>query len=232
MSAFAKTLQIKSCSCFRHSSTKSHRPPRTSVQTEGFSYTVTGAIENVYPALVVLLGYTNTFTRTNNWQHQAQYEMSPGELCGFRQIQEREGQLELGLYFGATCPPYTQTLFQGLFERFLRRRDITVVKYPPVSCDECGYRQQRSEVVKRIHSNKAFLHCGECGHRIELLQFAEEVKLSRRDQERVERERTLAERRTSFEAALVHVKSVHSRPWGRLCGATLFRKLCQKPSGA
>lgn len=34
---------------------------------EGAAYTVTGATENVYASLVVLLGYTHTFTRTSHW---------------------------------------------------------------------------------------------------------------------------------------------------------------------
>ena len=32
------------------------------------SYTVSGDVENAYAALVVLLGYTNLFTRTNQWR--------------------------------------------------------------------------------------------------------------------------------------------------------------------
>jgi hypothetical protein len=175
---------------------------------EGYSYTVTGAIETVYPALVVLLGYTNTFTRTNQWQHQAQYEMGPGELCGFKQLQEHEGQLELGLYFGATCPPETRILFQGLFERFLRRRDVTIVSYPPVDCPECRYRQARSEVVKRLRERKQFMHCGDCGARIVLSRGGDEGRLTKDAHDTVDREQVLAECRTSFESALVHVKSV------------------------
>jgi GTPase SAR1 family protein len=185
------------------------RPPSEERDiSEGYSYTVTGAIETVYPALVVLLGYTNTFTRTNQWQHQAQYEMGPGELCGFRQLQEHEGQLELALYFGISCPPETRILFQGLFERFLRRRDVTIVSYPPVDCASCGYRQARSEVVRRFRQRKQFMHCGECGDRIGLSRGGDDHRLTKREHETVEREQIMAECRTTFESALVHVKSV------------------------
>jgi WD40 repeat protein len=185
------------------------RPPSEERNTqEGYSYTVTGAIETVYPALVVLLGYTNTFTRTNQWQHQAQYEMGPGELCGFRQLQEHEGELELGLYFGAECPAETRILFQALFERFLKRRDVTIVSFPPVDCPACSYRQARSEVVKRLRERKPFMYCGECGERIVLTRRPDEGRLTQDEHETVDREQVLAECRTSFESALVHVKSV------------------------
>jgi GTPase SAR1 family protein len=65
---------------------------------EDVLYTVSGRIENVYAALVVLLGYSNTFTITNQWQNQAEYELNPGEICGFKQIAEREGEIDLVHY--------------------------------------------------------------------------------------------------------------------------------------
>jgi GTPase SAR1 family protein len=81
------------------------------------SYTVTGAVENVYAALVVLLGYTNDFTRTDQWQNQAQYEVGAGEVCGFRQVAEREGEIDLVLYYGPTAGPDTRRRFRVLFEK-------------------------------------------------------------------------------------------------------------------
>jgi small GTP-binding protein len=49
--------------------------------TEDIFYVVRGRVENLYASLVVLLGYTPSFTRINQWQNQAQYEMSAGEIC-------------------------------------------------------------------------------------------------------------------------------------------------------
>ena len=43
--------------------------------TDDISYVVRGRVENLYASLVVLLGYTPSFTRINQWQNQAQYEM-------------------------------------------------------------------------------------------------------------------------------------------------------------
>src|SRR5205085_2754956 len=42
---------------------------------DGMAYTISGAVKNVYASLVVLLGYTQTFTRTDQWHNQARYEM-------------------------------------------------------------------------------------------------------------------------------------------------------------
>ncbi len=183
------------------------RPLLDELETlEGYSYIATGAVETVYPALVVLLGYTNTFTRTNQWQNQAEYEMHGGEICGFRLVQEHEGEVELVLYYGKDVPPHACLLFQGLFEKFLRNRDIVVTKYPPILCPECGYRQERSVVVKRIRSQKKFMHCDECGEKIWLPSEGDEITLSRRDRAKLEQERILARLRTTFETALVRIK--------------------------
>ena len=51
---------------------------------DDLSYSVSGATENIYAALVVTLGYTNTFQRSDQWHNQARYEFEPGLICGFR----------------------------------------------------------------------------------------------------------------------------------------------------
>jgi small GTP-binding protein len=48
--------------------------------TDDISYVVRGRVENLYAMLVVLLGYTPSFTRINQWQNQAQYEMGAAVL--------------------------------------------------------------------------------------------------------------------------------------------------------
>ncbi|MDQ3011176.1 MAG: hypothetical protein M3X11_10805, partial [Acidobacteriota bacterium] len=99
---------------------------------DGAGYTVSGAVENVYASLVVLLGYTQTFTRTNQWQSQARYEVGDGLISGFRQdSSDREGELNLVLYFGTNVGKPVRSLFQGLFESFLARRNLDVFRYEP-----------------------------------------------------------------------------------------------------
>jgi small GTP-binding protein len=176
--------------------------------TDGGSYVVTGAVENLYAALVVLLGYTSTFTRTNHWQNQAQYEMGPGEICGFRQIQEREREIELTLYYGVETPEPTRMLFQALIERFLKGRNVRMMKYPPVVCPQCSFRQERNIVIKLMAQGREILFCSNCGEKIMLPKEGEEVILNRRDHDRLEREHTLAQMRTVFETALVRIKAI------------------------
>ena len=174
---------------------------------EDVSFEISGPTERIYASLVVLLGYTNTFTRTNQWQNQAQYETSPGELCGFRLLAEREGQISLGLYYGATTSSHTRRLFEGLFETFVLSRDVGVVKYPAVVCQACHYRQERAEIVRRIRDKKPHMICAECGTRLGLPKVSE-LELQPAEQRLVIEERATARRRTTYETALSYVKGL------------------------
>jgi small GTP-binding protein len=173
---------------------------------EDVSYKVTGAVENVYAALVVLLGYTNTFTRTNQWQNEARYEVDSGEVCGFRLAAEREGEIDLVLYYGADVPAHTRLLFQGLFERILARQRVAATRFAPVVCPRCDYRPAREEAVRQILSGKRSAFCGECGKKIPLPAAAEAVALSQPVRRRLEHEQERVWRQTAFEKAITWLK--------------------------
>lgn len=175
---------------------------------EDVAYTVSGAVENVFAALVVRLGYTNLFTRTDQWHSQARYEVGDGEICGFRQTDEREGEIDLVLYYSNSTPAPSRTLFQGLFEIFLARREVDVARYPRVTCPECGYLQDRSVIMQRVQAGKGFLFCNECGAKSELPKTAETISLTVEQSREVSREQRTADTRTRFEAILVQVKAL------------------------
>jgi small GTP-binding protein len=174
---------------------------------EDISYTVSGAVENVYAALVVLLGYTNTFTRTHQWKNQAQYELGNEEICGFRQVDAGGGSIELILYYGTTTPERVKLLFQGLFETFLIRRDLNIVRYRPVCCRNCSEHQDRAVVVKQISRGRAFIFCANCGSKVEI-PSPEDLTITATSNEEVHEQQQVADFRTSFEAGLVSVKSL------------------------
>ncbi|HYL05844.1 MAG TPA: toll/interleukin-1 receptor domain-containing protein, partial [Thermoanaerobaculia bacterium] len=173
---------------------------------EDMSYKVTGAVENVYAALVVLLGYTNTFTRTNQWQNEARYEVDTGEICGFRLAGEREGEIDLVLYYGAGVPEHTRLLFQGLFERILARQQVAATRFAPVICARCGYRPAREEAVRQIQSGERSAFCGKCGKKIALPLATEAIALSRPVQRRLDDEQQRARQQTAFEKAITWLK--------------------------
>jgi hypothetical protein len=114
---------------------------------DGVAYTASGPVENVYASLVVLMGYAQTFSLTNQWQNHARYEVGNGQVCGFRMDAEAR-ELDLVLYFVTTAAAPVRTLFQSLFENFLARRKLTVRRFEPVACKN-GHPLNRA--VVRAH---------------------------------------------------------------------------------
>jgi small GTP-binding protein len=184
------------------------KPPEEEVATEdGVAYTVSGPTENVFASLVVLLGYTHTFTRTAQWQNNARYEVGDGLVCGFQQEAERDGELDFVLLFGPSVGAPVRTLFQGLFESFLARRNLTVLRYESVRCSICSHLLARSVVRQRLKEGKTFAFCNDCGEKLMLPKMAEPIQLTREEQTAVEMQRHAAEQRTRFEQAVFRLRT-------------------------
>jgi GTPase SAR1 family protein len=174
---------------------------------DGAGYTVSGAIENVYASLVVLLGYTQTFTRTNQWQSQARYEVGEGLISGFRQdSSDRDGELNLVLYFGTNVGKPVRSLFQGLFESFLARRNLSVFRYEPVVCAN-SHPINRSVVRGRLRDGKDFAFCEECGDKVMLPKADEPIQLTQTERRKVDEQQWFAVQRSRFEQAVFQVMS-------------------------
>lgn len=175
---------------------------------EDISYVISGATQNVYASLVVLLGYTNTFTRTHQWQDQAQYELEPGQICGFRLVAEREGRIELVLYYGPNIPEPVMLMFQGLFERFLSRHNLAIDRVRPVVCPSCTEPLQRSVVMTMLAQRRIRVFCNSCGHQLAVPPAEEVMRYSDATENILTEQHAIATRRTAFEAGLVAVKGL------------------------
>lgn len=186
---------------------KQKRPLRDEVETvDDVSYVIRGKVENAYPAIAVLLGYTPAFTRVSQWQNQAQYEVAGGQVCGLRMQQEREGEVELVLSYSPATPAYDRSLCQGLFEKFLYERDVEITRFAPVTCP-AGHRQERATVVQRRRDGKGFVFCGECGQKVTLAGTADPPILGSGVSRQVRREESLALLRSAYEADLARIKA-------------------------
>ncbi len=187
------------------------RPPRMTGDAETVEstvYVVTGQVENVYPALVVLLGYSPSYQRTSQWRKQAQYETRRGEICGFKLANDDPGELELVLYYAKRAPDFARRRFQGLFEEILYTRNVSVKQYPPIFCPKCGRQQERSTIIRRIQHGETFLFCEQDGEKISLPQVVDRLQLSAEDSITVRREHIISKMRTYYEATLVRVKGL------------------------
>jgi small GTP-binding protein len=173
---------------------------------DGVAYTVNGPTENVCASLVVLLGYTHTFTRTAQWHNNARYEVGDGLVCGFRQEAERDGELDFVFCFGAKVGLPVRTLFQGLFESFLGRRNLTVLRQEPVRCSK-SHLLNRAVVREAMQQGDEAAFCPKCGEKLKLPKMAEPIQLTREVQADVESQRLAADERTRFEQAVFRVQA-------------------------
>lgn len=173
---------------------------------DGVAYTVSGAVENVYASLVVLMGYTQTFTRTDQSRDHARYEVARGQVCGFRLEEERPGELDLVLYFAAATPAPVRKLFQSLFETFLTRRNVTVRRFEPVICRQ-GHVFNRAVVRQRSSAGADFAFCSECGEKTTLPKTDEPILLTAQQAAGVRADRRAADQRSRFEQVLFRLKT-------------------------
>jgi small GTP-binding protein len=188
------------------------RPLQDDLATiDDISYVVRGPVENLYPSMVVLLGYTPSFNRINQWQNQAQYEMEDGGVCGFRTVDEREGELELVLYYAVHVSAEGRSKFQESIEQFLYQRNVEVVRIPPVNCPN-GHRLERATVLKRTREDKQFVFCDECGSKTALPSLGQAETVGINASPWLQREEALARLRNSYEVELTQVKS-YRRAW-------------------
>jgi hypothetical protein len=173
---------------------------------DGVAYTASGSIENVYASLVVLMGYTQTFTRTNQWRNHARYEVGQGHVCGFRQEKVRAGELDFVLYYGTKTPAPVRTLFQGLFESFLARRNLTVWRYEPAVCSK-GHTLNRAVVREHVSQGADFAFCNRCGEKITLSKADRPIQLTEHQAQEVDTDRRTADQRSRLEQALFRLKT-------------------------
>jgi hypothetical protein len=173
---------------------------------DGVAYTVSGAVENVYASLVVLMGYTQTFTRTNQWRDHSHYEVATGHVCGFRLEAERAGELDFVLYFGTKTPAPVRTLFQSLFETFLARRDLTVRRFETLVCSN-GHLLNRAVIREQMSIGEVSAFCGRCGERIVLPKTDQPIQLTKQQAKDVEENYRAADKRSRFEQVLFHLNT-------------------------
>ena len=175
----AARLFVRQTLCFRESvngrsvlifpSLINERRPRDAEadKLEDVSYRASGAVENIYASLVVQLGYTSVFSRDHHWRQHAQFEMGEGQVCGFRQIDERPGEIEVVLYYDQKTLPEARRAFRGNFEWFLARCPRVEIECLPVAdCPKCHRRQERNVVLKWVSAGQAQFFCNGCGTKL------------------------------------------------------------------
>lgn len=179
------------------------KPQRDDLITEnGASYILSGATENTFAGLVVLLGYTNLFSRTDQAHDVAWFESPQKEICGVRQIRE-DNERTIVLLFSGDASSNIRSVFEGLVEQMLSTRDTHVRRVRPVKCQKCGTLVDRAVMARLLKAGKSAIGCenADCLSRIELPPD-EPLSVKPAQQLKIAQEGAVAERRTKFEEIL------------------------------
>jgi hypothetical protein len=171
----------------------------------GPSYLMRGAVQNVYASLVVLLGYSNTFVRSNQWGDRAEYVVGDGLICGFQLHPLGEGELGFSTYFDEAVPRPHRRLFEALFESFLVRRDLVTTRYERAQCVN-GHEISIADIRLRLEEAATDVYCVRCGDRVALVGI-EGSHRSGASPPGVESERVAVSARGRFEHALFRLKA-------------------------
>lgn len=178
---------------------------------EGASYTIRGNTDHLFSTLVVSLAYTNMFSKAKHWHDLARYEMHDGLSCGFRIDDEREGELDLSIFFDGMADHPSRTVFQAFVESLLVRRNLSFVRYDPVICAQCTHQLDRKTVRFRLQERKDWAHCTECGTELTLRPATVSGKLTPSTTREVEEQEWVASQRSRFGRAAFEIKEYASR---------------------
>jgi len=117
--------------------------------------------------------------------------------------------LDFVFCFGPSVGLPVRKLFQGLFESFLARRNLTVMRLEAVRCSnkECLRLLDRSVVRQKLKEGRTFAFCNDCGEKLMLPAMVEPIQLTRETRAEVESQRDAAELRTVFEQAIFRLNA-------------------------
>jgi hypothetical protein len=173
---------------------------------EDVGYRLEDDSEALFASLVVQMTYSldGEGVRLYCWQDQAEFHYNTGEICGFirRELPDDPEACDLTLYFNVDVYKFHQQNFIALFENALDKAGKPYLRYPVVTCADCGYTQDRQVVVGRIKQHSLYLHCVECGQRIYLQAHAKRLEVDSSTRPRADTQKGRAYLRTSYELVL------------------------------
>jgi len=99
----------------------------------------------------------------------------------------------------------TRKLFEGTFERFLKRRPVQIGRLPTVKCRQ-GHLQERGAVLKAIDNARQSLYCDACGEKLATPRIDSIGMPAEKDADFIRAAEQTADRRTTYEVAVAWLK--------------------------
>jgi GTPase SAR1 family protein/predicted MPP superfamily phosphohydrolase len=142
-----------------------YEPPhdeREALRGVSLYYDFTGAIDNIYAALVTRLALGQTFGPPRFWRNRAQFEREGQGVCGLRKQDTGGGVAHLDLYFNEHAPDEQRNLFTVYVEEFLRQEGVSITEVLAMTCGGCANSFAEADIRKRLARGRAEISCPVC----------------------------------------------------------------------
>lgn len=141
-------------------------------------YDFSGAIDNMYSALVVRIALSERFGRVRLWQDGAEFEQPGQGVCGMRKIGNRRGLAHLDLLFSGDTPDAQRHLFTVFVEDYLRNEGVSITEVLEATCTSCEYRFDEALLRSRLANGATDVICPSCETRNRINPGAEKTRAS------------------------------------------------------
>ncbi|WP_437656778.1 GTP-binding protein [Sorangium sp. So ce1182] len=174
------------------------------------SYTVEGAIENLFAVLAVRVGYADFVIGTTHWRNEVHYDVDGGTRLVLS-AEKAEGRV-LRLVLGRLGPDEAGFFNKlvGLVERLLLASDVALARFQVTACPHCEDRPSLVEVERNIRDGRGEMSCSACGSAIPL-DLRTSVDSREREETTLSEDKENADRRFQFQPDLTSLKASVAR---------------------
>jgi WD40 repeat protein len=123
-----------------------------------------GAIANIYSALVVRLGHSGLFKRDRLWNSAASFLHASGQRVDILLQSNRDGTARIHIQSREDLPTSTLQVFVDYTVELLKQRAIldSVAVTPIVACPECGVEVSEEQARRRLSGGYTWIACNVC----------------------------------------------------------------------
>lgn len=138
-------------------------------------YDFSGAIDNIYSSLIVLLTISERFGRVRLWEDRAEFGVVGQGVCGLRKVERRSGYAHIDLYFDQEAVDETRNLFISFVEEHLRHQGVEIYEHVEITC-ACGYSFPEDVIRRRVAHDQTDVGCPECDQRTKISEGAQKAR--------------------------------------------------------
>jgi small GTP-binding protein len=138
-------------------------------------YDFSGAIDNIYSSLIVLLAISERFGRVRLWEDRAEFEWVGQGVCGLRKVERRSGFAHIDVYFDQETADETRNLFISFVEEHLRQQGVEIYEHVEITC-VCGYAFSEDSIRRRVAGEHNDIGCPECDQRTKISEGAQKAR--------------------------------------------------------